>query len=389
MSDFILVIIYIFIVSFLCAFAYVLGQKGKNKHIASVLAIFFGWLGLHKFYLGKTSQGFLHLFLSWLIIPVVIALFEGIVYLIMKKDEFDKEFNEVIQDINTINQTLIIDRKEQQREELQKRIEQSKLQREKNDQEKRERKRIRQQEENIHKFINIEVDKKVIELDDTQEMFLLNDQKLLDDIMYFIIKEGNLNKLGAKFNIPYKQQENIQRDLIVLRLIKENRQAYGYSPVFNHNFEYDSYKNEYNKFKTELISQYNEEINQKAKSKYKQIKEKKDRWEALEKQRKKEEIRLKLLKQQKDKELQRKVKQEMIENGELPKHTRRKKREHIPQDVKDVVWNRDGGKCVICGSNEKLEYDHIIPFSKGGSNTIRNLQLLCETCNRQKSNKIG
>ena len=66
-----------------------------------------------------------------------------------------------------------------------------------------------------------------------------------------------------------------------------------------------------------------------------------------------------------------------------------KKRESITQDVKDAVWNRDGGKCVQCGSNENLEFDHIIPFSKGGANTVRNLQLLCQKCNREKSNKIG
>jgi hypothetical protein len=61
----------------------------------------------------------------------------------------------------------------------------------------------------------------------------------------------------------------------------------------------------------------------------------------------------------------------------------------ISQQVKDLVWNRDNGKCSVCGSNEKLEFDHIIPFSKGGSNTYRNIQLLCELCNRTKTNKIG
>lgn len=63
-------------------------------------------------------------------------------------------------------------------------------------------------------------------------------------------------------------------------------------------------------------------------------------------------------------------------------------RQNIPDSVKSVVWNRDGGKCVKCGSREKLEFDHIIPVSKGGSNTARNLQLLCERCNRQKGNRI-
>ncbi len=61
---------------------------------------------------------------------------------------------------------------------------------------------------------------------------------------------------------------------------------------------------------------------------------------------------------------------------------------YIPKDVKISVWRRDQGKCVECGSKEKLEYDHIIPVSKGGSNTERNVQLLCEKCNRQKSATI-
>lgn len=38
---------------------------------------------------------------------------------------------------------------------------------------------------------------------------------------------------------------------------------------------------------------------------------------------------------------------------------------------------------------ENLEFDHIIPHSKGGANTYRNIQLLCEPCNRSKSAKIG
>tara|TARA_Y100000588_G_scaffold375503_1_gene451933 strand:- start:113 stop:766 length:654 start_codon:yes stop_codon:yes gene_type:complete len=62
---------------------------------------------------------------------------------------------------------------------------------------------------------------------------------------------------------------------------------------------------------------------------------------------------------------------------------------HIPEGVKNQVWRRDQGKCSYCGSNENLEYDHIIPHSRGGGNTARNLQLLCESCNRSKSDNIG
>ena len=61
----------------------------------------------------------------------------------------------------------------------------------------------------------------------------------------------------------------------------------------------------------------------------------------------------------------------------------------IPKDVQMFVWQRDGGHCVQCGSNENLEFDHIIPVSMGGSSTARNIQLLCESCNRSKGADIG
>jgi hypothetical protein len=111
----------------------------------------------------------------------------------------------------------------------------------------------------------------------------------------------------------------------------------------------------------------------------------------------KEDIKQQLLKKEKEKteksrvqELEDQVRKEMIERGELLNDLEEKeRRKPIPQNVQDKVWNRDGGQCVNCGSREKLEFDHIIPFSKGGSDTFRNLQLLCERCNRQKHNKIG
>ena len=63
-------------------------------------------------------------------------------------------------------------------------------------------------------------------------------------------------------------------------------------------------------------------------------------------------------------------------------------RTSISSDVRREVWRRDEGKCVKCGSRERLEYDHIIPISIGGSNTARNIELLCEACNRIKSSAI-
>ncbi len=64
------------------------------------------------------------------------------------------------------------------------------------------------------------------------------------------------------------------------------------------------------------------------------------------------------------------------------------RRERIPDAVRLFVWQRDQGKCVKCGSSEKIEFDHVIPIAKGGSNTERNIQLLCESCNRSKGAAI-
>lgn len=61
---------------------------------------------------------------------------------------------------------------------------------------------------------------------------------------------------------------------------------------------------------------------------------------------------------------------------------------HIPDDIKVSVWQRDGGKCVKCGAFDYLEYDHIIPFSKGGANSLNNVQLLCRRCNLSKGAEL-
>lgn len=61
---------------------------------------------------------------------------------------------------------------------------------------------------------------------------------------------------------------------------------------------------------------------------------------------------------------------------------------HIPQDVKNSVWQRDSGKCVQCKATSYLEFDHVIPFSKGGANTINNVQLLCRQCNLKKGSRL-
>ena len=62
----------------------------------------------------------------------------------------------------------------------------------------------------------------------------------------------------------------------------------------------------------------------------------------------------------------------------------------IPASVKLAVWKRDGGKCIQCGATNELHFDHILPYSKGGTSlTTENVQLLCARHNLAKRDKIG
>ncbi|HEX8522847.1 MAG TPA: HNH endonuclease signature motif containing protein [Tepidisphaeraceae bacterium] len=60
----------------------------------------------------------------------------------------------------------------------------------------------------------------------------------------------------------------------------------------------------------------------------------------------------------------------------------------IPRDVRQRVWQAYAGRCAECGATEYLEFDHIIPVAKGGSNSQANVQLLCRRCNGKKSDHI-
>ena len=73
-----------------------------------------------------------------------------------------------------------------------------------------------------------------------------------------------------------------------------------------------------------------------------------------------------------------------LSNQHVLEHTR-----IIPPQVKLAVWKRDKGKCVICGKAENLHFDHIIPYSKGGSSLVaENIQLLCARHNLEKRDRI-
>ena len=61
----------------------------------------------------------------------------------------------------------------------------------------------------------------------------------------------------------------------------------------------------------------------------------------------------------------------------------------IPAKIRYTVYLRDNGSCVLCGDDENIEFDHIIPFSKGGAHSIENVRVLCRKCNRSRGNNMG
>ena len=57
--------------------------------------------------------------------------------------------------------------------------------------------------------------------------------------------------------------------------------------------------------------------------------------------------------------------------------------EPIPEDVKRFVFERDGGRCQACGSDELIQYSRVIPPSTNGGNEFEDVRLLCAECIRQ------
>lgn len=77
------------------------------------------------------------------------------------------------------------------------------------------------------------------------------------------------------------------------------------------------------------------------------------------------------------------------EDFDQPVRISAERRRVIPSHVKREVWQRDGGKCVLCGASNELHFDHIVPYSKGGTSlTAENIQVLCARHNLQKRDRI-
>jgi len=81
-----------------------------------------------------------------------------------------------------------------------------------------------------------------------------------------------------------------------------------------------------------------------------------------------------------------------VQSGATETKEGRSEARAIPRQVMLKVVRRDNHVCQYCHKyvpDDEIEFDHIIPFSKGGPTTVGNLRLLCRACNRRKSNSLS
>jgi len=203
-----------------------------------------------------------------------------------------------------------------------------------------------------------------------------------DDEYLYIISEEKEKHLTFSRRFDRNKSNynwvNIGEPLIYLYLDEDNS-GLGYSTC-----EIDSPATGIFEFDKKRFIAYNEVI---CRIRKYSIEEKAEVFRELEK----EAIKETLLRREQKKKLEREALDELIAEGlifntYIDKMGNRNK---IPNELANAVWNRDGGRCCFCNSNENLEFDHIIPVSKGGATTFQNLQLLCKPCNIRKTNKIG
>ena len=70
-----------------------------------------------------------------------------------------------------------------------------------------------------------------------------------------------------------------------------------------------------------------------------------------------------------------------------PKPKDRNQRKAVSPGKIVAAMQKSNGVCVACGTDERLQVDHIIPVSRGGTNDLDNLQMLCKSCNASKRDK--
>lgn len=82
----------------------------------------------------------------------------------------------------------------------------------------------------------------------------------------------------------------------------------------------------------------------------------------------------------------------ITQSGATETQKGRKQGRAVPRDIILKVLRRDNQICQVCHENVKddeIEFDHVIPYSKGGPTTVENIRLLCRQCNRKKTNSLN
>ena len=78
-----------------------------------------------------------------------------------------------------------------------------------------------------------------------------------------------------------------------------------------------------------------------------------------------------------------------VANHHLTENKLKPRTRVIPTEIKRIVWERDQGRCVMCGANDEIHFDHDLPYSKGGTSiSADNVKILCARHNLAKSDKI-
>lgn len=80
------------------------------------------------------------------------------------------------------------------------------------------------------------------------------------------------------------------------------------------------------------------------------------------------------------------VSEPLTETGKLRRVSRR-----IPRHVMIRVGRRDNSTCQVCARNlldNEIQFDHIVPITRGGPSEESNVRVICGTCNRAKSAKV-
>ncbi|WP_239774950.1 HNH endonuclease signature motif containing protein [Tenacibaculum finnmarkense] len=250
-------------------------------------------------------------------------------------------------------------------------------------------------EEIIYKrYWKNELAKDIIKKEFEKELELLSLQQIIE-----LIEKDELEKESKRLDKERKHNEEINRFNVEVEQFKKKQKNIKRKNDIKLKIQ-QTEENEIKLRKERKLAKEKEETERNLKQIEEQKKEEQKRIEEIkrkkiiEERKKQEKERYKeyYKGQQREKEERKKwaseAIEEMIKSGEIDGNVSSDRKRTISSNVKEIVYVRDKGCCVTCGSKENIEYDHVIPFSKGGSNSVNNIQLLCLKCNRSKSNKI-